>query len=64
MVRLPFSCPWVKGLDILEGLITSPDVVASLEDYHPRAGAWARVRASFSVNSNLSKKDVDFLNIL
>ena len=51
LIRLPLSCPRVKGVDVLEGLVTSPDVIESLQEYHPRAGAWARAHSSIIANS-------------
>ena len=67
-IRLPLSCPRVKGVDILEGSITSPDVIESLEEYHPRVGAWARVHASLTTNNKcqvkpsiIKKLDADFI---
>ena len=56
LARLPLSCPRVRGVDILEGPTISPEVIASLEEYHPRAGVWAKVHSIVQANKLRSVK--------
>lgn len=42
-IRVPLTMPLLKGTDILEGSITDPDVIESLDRYHAAVGVWARI---------------------
>ena len=42
-IRFPLTLPLLKGIDILEGSLSDPNVIEALDDYHVAVGAWARI---------------------
>ena len=58
-IRAPLTMPLLKGVDILEGSSTDPNVMESVEDYHIAVGAWACImKTVLDDNNRLANPDI------
>ena len=53
IARIPMCLPKLRGVSIIEGLISDDTVSNSMENYHPQAASWLAIQSKISKSPNL-----------